>query len=193
PVNGGPVLSITAPASGSSYLPGTAVTFTATATDFEEGDLTGRITWTSSRDGTLGMGGSITASALSAGIHTITASATDSSGKPASTQVTVTVNTPPVVTITAPTAGTSPEPPAALTFAATALDAEDGDLTTGITWTSSRDGTLGTGGTLTTSNLSTGTHTIRATVTDSSGKQASATMTVVVNTTPTVHILTPAD
>src|SRR5205823_11748271 len=100
-VNGGPVVSITAPASGASYLPGTAVTLTATATDFEEGDLTGRITWTSNRDGTLGMGGSITASALSAGIHTITASATDSSGKPASMQVIVTVNTPPLGPITA--------------------------------------------------------------------------------------------
>src|SRR5207245_89373 len=160
------------------YLPGTAVTFTATATDFEDGDLTPHIAWSSSRDGALGTGGSITATALSTGAHTITASVTDTSGKPASAPLTVVVNTPPAVPIPA---------------TATAPDAEDGDLTTGITWTSSRDGTLGTGGTLTTSTLSTGTHTIRATVTDSSGKQASATLTVVVNTTPTVHILTPAD
>src|SRR5207244_4052587 len=174
-------------------VPAAAATLTATATDSEEGDLAGPTAWTSDRDGTLGMGGSITASALSAGIHTITASATDSSGKPGSMQVIVTVNTPPVVTITAPPAGTSPEPLAGVTFAATATDAEDGNLASAITWTSSRDGALGTGGTLTTSTLSTGTHTIRATVTDSNGKQASATLTVVVNTTPTVHILTPAD
>ena len=51
-VNGGPVVSITAPASGSSYLPGTAVPFTATASDFEDGDLTAGLTWRSSRDGT---------------------------------------------------------------------------------------------------------------------------------------------
>src|SRR5205823_13199395 len=85
-VNGGPVVSITTPASGSSYLPGTAVPFTATASDFEDGDLTAGLTWRSSRDGTLGTGGSITASALSAGIHTITAPAHDSSGKPGSIQ-----------------------------------------------------------------------------------------------------------
>src|SRR5206468_12948474 len=131
---------LTPPPRAAPHLPGAAVPFTATATDSEDGDLTAHPTWSSSRDGTLGMGGSITASALSAGIHTITASVSDSSGKLGSMQVIVTINTPPVVTITAPPAGTSPEPLAGVTFTATATDAEDGNLNSAITWTSSRVG-----------------------------------------------------
>src|SRR5205823_194119 len=160
-VNGGPVVSITAPASGASYLPGPPVTFTATATDAEDGNLASAITWTSSRDGALGTGGTITTSGLSSGTHTITASVTDGTGRTSTAQMTIRVNATPRITITAPAPGTSPEPHAPITFTATALDPEDGDLTAGITWTSSRDGTLGTGGTLTTSTPSTGTHTNR--------------------------------
>src|SRR5207249_734594 len=192
-INTPPVVTITAPPAGTSPEPLAGVTFTATATDAEDGNLTSAITWTSSRDGALGTGGTITTSVLSSGTHTITAAVTDSTGRTSTAPLTPRVPATPRLTITAPRPGTSPEPHAPLPFTATALDAEDGDLTTGISWTSSRDGTLGTGGTLTTSTLSTGTHTIRATVTDSNGKQASATLTVVVNTTPTVHILTPAD
>src|SRR5205814_2343996 len=134
-VNAPPTVTISAPADHADFGHAVSITF---------------------RAGALGTGGSITATALSTGVHTITASVTDSSGKPGSMQVIVIVNTPPVVTITAPPAGTSPEPLAPVTFTATATDAEDGNLSSTVTWTSSRDGALGTGGTITTSALSSG-------------------------------------
>src|SRR5207249_6289314 len=68
----------------------------------------------------------------------------------------------------------------------------DGNLAARISWISSRDGVLGTGGSITTSSLSSGTHAIIASVTDSGGKSASTAISVVVNATPTVAITAPA-
>ncbi len=52
------------------------------------------------------------------------------------------------------------------TVTATAIDTEDGDISANIDWRSSIDGSLGTGASLEI-QLSTGTHTITASVTDS--------------------------
>lgn len=52
---------------------------TATASD-ADGDLTESITWTSSKDGLVGTGGSLDLSVLSVGAHTITLAATNSGG-----------------------------------------------------------------------------------------------------------------
>src|SRR5206468_9268513 len=111
---------------------------------------------------------------------------------PCTTQFTSPRNPPPTVTITAPPAGAGAEPAGGVTFAATATDAEDGNLTSAITWTSSRDGALGTGGTITTSVLSSGTHTITAAVTDSTGRTSTAQLTLRVNATPRLTITAPA-
>lgn len=89
-------------------------------------------------------------------------------------------NAPPTVTITSPadqqvvTAGT------AVTFAASAADAEDGDLAAGLIWTSDLDGTIGTGGSFTTSTLSEGTHFVTAVVSDSGGLIGTAAVTLTV-------------
>src|SRR5439155_876583 len=153
-----PTVAITAPASGAILEIGAATTLTATASDPEDGSLAPVVAWTSSRDGALGTGGSITLSTLSAGAHVITASATDTGGK----------NGPPPVT-----------------------DAEEGDLGAAIHWTSSRDGALGTGASFALSTLSTGTHTITASVTDAAGRTASRSVTIRVDANPTVTITAP--
>jgi subtilisin family serine protease len=90
PTNTAPVVDITAPVSGTSVEDGTAITFAATATDAEDGDLSADITWASSLDGALGTGASVTAT-LSVGTHTIIASATDSGSLTGSDSITVTV------------------------------------------------------------------------------------------------------
>src|SRR5439155_6344189 len=95
------------------------------------------------------------------------------------------------VLITAPAAGATFDPGAAVTFTVSASDGEDGDLPATIAWTSSRDGGLGTGRAITTSTLSTGTHTITATVTDSGGKTTHTMITITVNATPVVAITAP--
>jgi hypothetical protein len=85
------VVDITAPGSGSSFAAGTAITFTGTATDAEDGNISASITWSSSINGTFGTGASVTTSSLSAGTHTITASATDSGSLTGSDAISVTV------------------------------------------------------------------------------------------------------
>lgn len=89
--NTDPTLSITSPANNTSYTQGSSVTFTASASDAEDGDLSGSVSWVSSLDGALGTGASIVASALSVGTHTITASVSDSAGASASASITVTI------------------------------------------------------------------------------------------------------
>ncbi|MEN8161247.1 MAG: hypothetical protein ABFS41_14340, partial [Myxococcota bacterium] len=60
---------------------GQDATFSATASDPEDGDVSASLTWTSSRDGPIGAGGSFVTSSLSEGIHTVTAVASDSGGQ----------------------------------------------------------------------------------------------------------------
>jgi hypothetical protein len=91
PGNTPPVVTITAPGNGSSVQVGTSVTFTGTATDVEDGTISGSLTWSSSINGTIGSGASFSTSSLSAGTHTITASVTDSAGAPGSAQITLNV------------------------------------------------------------------------------------------------------
>jgi hypothetical protein len=86
-------------------------------------------------------------------------------------------NTPPSVAISSPDNNSSFAQGTAITFSATASDTKDGDLTSAIVWT--LNGTvLYSGGSFTKSDLAVGTHTIVATVTDSGGLQASASVTV---------------
>ncbi|MBX2821080.1 MAG: T9SS type A sorting domain-containing protein [Rhodothermaceae bacterium] len=91
PANQPPVVTITSPADGSSFNDGDTINFTGTATDNEDGTISGSITWSSDLDGSLGSGASVSTT-LSIGTHIITASVTDSGGLSDSDQITVTVN-----------------------------------------------------------------------------------------------------
>ncbi|MDY7094411.1 MAG: S8 family serine peptidase [Acidobacteriota bacterium] len=92
PGNAAPVVSITAPANGSSFDEGTSVSFAGTANDAEDGNITASLSWSSDLDGAIGSGGSFSTSSLSVGNHTITASVTDSGGAPGSDSISVTIN-----------------------------------------------------------------------------------------------------
>jgi hypothetical protein len=65
-------------------------------------DATLTIHWTSSLAGNLGSGASLTLSNLAAGVHTITASTTDSGNETAEATITVIVNEHPAVSISSP-------------------------------------------------------------------------------------------
>ena len=67
-----------------------------------------------------------------------------------------------------------------ITFEGSASDAEDGDLTAQLAWTSDLDGPIGSGGSFTVT-LSDGTHVVTAGVTDSGGLTASDAVTVTVS------------
>ena len=88
-------------------------------------------------------------------------------------------STAPSVSIETPVNRTTVPSARAVIFSGLARDAEDGDLTSRIVWTSSRDGRIGTGG-LFSKQLSVGTHTITASVTDSKGTTRTAQVIVIV-------------
>ncbi len=160
-------VTVTTPSSGSGHTVDRAIAFNGTANDPEDGDLTANIVWTSSLEGAIGIGGSISPSTLSLGTHTITASATDSGGRTSSADIDITVNPDalPLVTIANPASGSEHTETYDVLFSGTASDPEDGDLTASIAWSSSLDGAIGTGASFSTSALSLGTHTITASAT----------------------------
>ena len=90
PTNTPPTLSILAPVSGASIPAGTQVELRGTANDAEDGNLSAMISWSSSRDGALGIGATRMVT-LSTGSHTITATARDSKQVAVTRSVTVEV------------------------------------------------------------------------------------------------------
>ncbi|HEY3189775.1 MAG TPA: DNRLRE domain-containing protein, partial [Solirubrobacteraceae bacterium] len=141
-----PTVIIAAPAAGSVFFEHDAITFAAEASDADDGDLSSRIEWTSSRDGGLGTGATVTTSGLTVGLHTVTAAVTDADGLRGQAQASLRVrapNTPPAVTIASPADGSSVPAGTAVRLGAAASDDFDGDLSGQIRWTSSRDGALG--------------------------------------------------
>lgn len=112
-----PFALMSLPAHRSTHAQGAAVVFTGTATDPEDGVLSGgSLTWRSDRDGVLGTGAAITRNSLSAGEHLVSLTATDAQGTsythyriisvnaaaaaPVSVEVTLTSNTIPVGSVT---------------------------------------------------------------------------------------------
>jgi hypothetical protein len=112
--NTAPSVSITTPGSNSSFVDGTAITFTGSASDQQDGSLTSRIVW-SSLGTQLGVGGTITA-VLPVGSDTVTASVTDSGGMTSTSQVTVSVTS--VAPTPTPTPTPSPSPATGISLTA---------------------------------------------------------------------------
>src|SRR6185503_10923940 len=90
-VVGRPSVTITAPAGGSIFAYGEPVALTGTARDAADRDLGDAVRWTSSLDGILGTGGTVTMSTLRPGNHTVSASVTDSCGTTSTAAVTLVV------------------------------------------------------------------------------------------------------
>ncbi|WP_165954229.1 S8 family serine peptidase [Seongchinamella unica] len=94
PANAPPVISMLSPVEGQQFAAGAEVALSANADDAEDGDLDAAISWTS--------GGQILATGptgshpFDEGVHTVTASVTDSGGDSASQSVTITVGNPTV-------------------------------------------------------------------------------------------------
>jgi len=172
-----PTVNITAPFEGASFMSGDEVTFIGTANDAEDGDISANLTWESSNDGPIGSGSTVATSTLSVGTHTITASVTDADSNTGTDSISIHVglpNTAPLVTISEPLSGDAFDEGSPVTFTGSAIDEEDGEISAGLSWTSSIDGTIGTGSTFVTSALSPGSHMITASVTDSGGLPGSA-------------------
>jgi subtilisin family serine protease len=93
PPNNPPVVSIASPADGDTFASGATISFSGTASDTEDGDLTDSLVWTSSIDGIIGITGGNFFTTLSEGTHTITAKVTDSNSETGSASIGITVGT----------------------------------------------------------------------------------------------------
>jgi YD repeat-containing protein len=196
--NDPPQLGITSPANNSTFVVGSTVALTGSAPDFEDGDVSQDIAWSSSLDGLLGIGQTLNLNSLQIGLHEITATVTDSDGAMSTATLNLTIsppfNEPPTVGITAPAGNVTINLGDLLNLAGTANDIEDGDISNLISWSSSRDGALAIGANATVS-LSAGAHVITATITDSGTKTATATRNVMVavpgNDPPVITLAAP--
>ena len=201
PANTAPTVNISTPSSGITTTEGQILLFEATANDVEDGDLSSAISWQSDLDGFLGTGASLITSNLAVGVHSITATASDSKKATATDTITVNVetapiNTPPTIVIIDPSGPTSISEGDNIAFSATANDTEDGDISAAVSWQSDLDGFLGIGASININSLTVGVHTISASINDSEAASAMDTITVtvdpiIVNTPPTIAIIEP--
>src|SRR6185295_3378217 len=176
-----PVVNITSPTANSTPLVGTALTFTGSAADATDGNLSANLSWISSRDGVIGHGATFNTSSLGMGAHVVTASVQDAGGLTGSAQVSFTVIRIPAVSILLPQQNDGFLSGANVTFFGTADDLLDGDLSAGLVWTDSVQGQIGTGQTFGVTNLQQGVHTITARAVNSDSRAGTATVTINVN------------
>jgi len=148
------------------------------------------VSWTEQSRATLSQASKLNLGvALSSGSTTATATAVIDS-----LTVTSTGNQTPTITIKSPNAGASVVEGNALNLDAAAVDMENGDISSRVTWSDSITGALGTGAQLSISTLAVGAHTITATVRDDANLTATSTVnvSVVAAPVPTISISSPA-
>ncbi|MBF0211729.1 MAG: hypothetical protein HQK68_12690, partial [Desulfamplus sp.] len=191
--NRAPTAEITLPDDDSEFMFGELITFMGNATDPEQGRLTGEsLVWTSSQGDLIGTGEVVSTKSLKSGIHYITLTATDANGAQDSASITITVgNSPPKAEITSPEDRASFKFKETIIFKGSGTDDEDGTLPPeNLIWTSSIDGELGEGYSLAVDDLTSGTHTITLTVTDSQDSTAIDQIVVIVGNSPPVPVIT---
>jgi Big-like domain-containing protein len=197
-VNTLPSVSLTAPANGANFIPGSTIALAATATDSD-----GTISQVQFFRGGTTLIGSDTTSPYSfnwtnvaAGTYSLTARATDNnSGVTTSTVVNITLDRAPTVSISAPANNAVFTAPASVTVTATAADADGTvskvDFFDGATLAASATAAPYSA---TLANLQPGTHVLTARATDNLGvSTTSAAVTVRVDAPPGVNISAPAN
>lgn len=175
-----PTCTVTAPLDGTIQDFDDDFVFVATATDPEDGALSGpSVVWRSNRVvAPLGSGLSTT-ELLEPGDHVITCTATDSAGNIGTGSITVTSRSP-VAAIFHPGDGETRSAGSSIPFVGQGRDFEDGMLTgSSLVWTSSLDGMIGTG-TMFNRSLSAGTNVVTLAVTDADGNTGTDTITLTI-------------
>ncbi|MBW1870538.1 MAG: hypothetical protein JRJ19_00645, partial [Deltaproteobacteria bacterium] len=166
---------ILVPVDGAEFDQGDSIVFQGQARD-AIGTLSGdMLDWSSSLNGELGSGETLTRNDLSVGQHTISLLAQNETGQTDSDSVTITINPrtqnlPPVAEILAPGEGFQFDQGSQVNLNGQATDPEEGVLSSSaLTWTSNVNGMLGNGQQLTVSNLTLGEHLLTLTALDGQG------------------------
>lgn len=176
-----PTIELVTDISGQVFQPGESVVLSAMAADSDEADLSADIVWTSSVDGILGSGSEITVASLSAGVHTITATVTDSNGQTTELVFEIAIGSQlPTIELIGPANDTLVTAGDEILFTATADDFEQGDISADIIWLSDIDGMFASSGSASVTSLSPGQHTVTALVQDAEGNEASASVLLTV-------------
>lgn len=194
-----PLVTILSPSNATIFSQDEGINLSASALDVENGDLGESLVWTSSIDGVLGSGASISdLSGLTIGQHLITARVYDAFGAEGSAQIGISIvdDKIPSISIVSPVNNATISERTLITLNGASLDAEDGDISDSISWSSNINGPLGVGKTLVLpTGLSQGTHTITAQVVDSASNVATARLTLnsVRNSYPSITISSPVN
>lgn len=206
--NNAPTAELLAPVATGSYYSNYPIEFLATATDTEDSPDALTLSFTSSLDGTLSIGGAPTSDGqfsavtnLTEGSHYITMLVADSTGRTAQDSVQIDVkgaNHVPECGILSPTSGANFDLGETVLFEATATDADISSSSLSAVFTSDKDGVIGTltpsgNGSVQfgTSNLSSNTHTITLTVTDEVGETCTDAILVSIGNAPDMSITEP--
>ena len=194
-----PQCGISSPENMDTYIYGSTVPFTGTASDADIPANELEVTWTSDKDGVFGTqtptsGGNINLAyaSLTTNTHTITLSVEDETGAICSDEIFLVIGTPPSIVISNPLANEIYSVGETIIFQASVSDTEDQLNSLGVVWTSSLDGEIHNASAnsqglsqFPNASLSTGLHSISASVTDSSGLLADDFITLRINTPPT--------
>ena len=168
-----PIVNITAPDTGLTFIQGDMITFIGNLSSDPDGDYPLNFSWTSSIDGqfsTANVTVQDTTSGWTLGSHTILLTVTDSRGAFGTDSITLTLNAnnPPIAIITTPVDNGNFSSGENISFDGSTSDDLDNDPLT-FQWTSSIDGVLSTSSIFSTTVLSDGSHTITLTVNDQRG------------------------
>lgn len=195
--NYAPEAKIDQPIDGDFFKTGTSIQFQGTASDTEDGPITGAgLTWHAGGV-PIGVGETIQ-TALTEGDHIVTLRAVDSSGAEGTDTITIHVvsNLPPKCSITSPGDNSSVVEGASISFEAICTD-PDGTAVPGsdVSWSSDKDGKFGIGYTVVNGLSTIGVHeiTVCAVDTTDSNLQSCDTITVTVkaNQPPEITSMAP--
>ena len=201
--NTNPACEIVSPVAGDAYLVGDSITFQATMSDQEIDVDELMVTWISDKDGDIGTGlvdssGEITLSTngLTANNHIIQLVVRDELDSTCSDSITISVGTPPELTLSSPLDGDVVVAGDVVRFEGMVQDNEENASALILSWTSDIDGVFSAQGAnsfgevaFNTSSLSAGLHSISVIATDSSGFTDSVLMLLRVNQLPSTPLL----